>query len=54
MYIYSHLGTDNFDLTGDNADPKGITTRGNLFYISDEDDNRVYVYTEDGTYLGDQ
>ena len=41
---------EEFDLNNNNGHPRGLTTDGNYFYVSDSNDGKIYVYSLDGTY----
>ena len=45
IYRLSGAAPSDFDLVTANAQPDGITTDGTYFYVVDETDERVYVYT---------
>ena len=43
----------SFNLHEDNENGVGITVYSNKFYITDNNDNKVYIYSNTGDYLSD-
>ncbi len=44
----SEQSSRNFDLTGSNANAKGMWTNGSTMWVADKDDGKVYVYSVSG------
>ena len=44
----SMISTASFDLDSYNTEPAGILYANNLFYVVDDADDKVYVYTSSG------
>ena len=40
----------SFDLMSDSDDPYGMTTYENRFYVTDNDDDKVSIYSTNGVY----
>ena len=55
VYTYTSSGTyvsgENFDLDGNNGDPRHIEWDGMRFRVTDQADDKVYAYTSSGTYV---
>ena len=48
----SYISGEDFNLTGANDDPRGITWDGEYFWIVDAVDDTVYLYSSTGHYVG--